>query len=159
VVAVSSTIYRGPTVMQGYWQLPDATEEAFRGGWFHSGDLCRMDEDGYLYVVDRKVDMIISGGENIYCPEVEGAIRTHPGVADVAVIGARHDRWGETPVAIVVPVHPENPPSGEEIIEWCREHLASYKKPSSVVIVDALPMNAAGKVLKPELRRRYGGQT
>jgi fatty-acyl-CoA synthase len=102
--------------------------------------------------------MFISGGENIYCPEVEGVIRGHPSVADVAVIGVSHDTWGETPVAVVVPVDPGCPPSEQEVIQWCREHLASYKKPSGVVIVDELPRNAAGKVLKPVLRERYTGR-
>ncbi|MHB1582811.1 MAG: AMP-binding protein [Acidimicrobiales bacterium] len=151
---VGEIVYRGPTVMQGYWGMPEATDEAFRDGWFHSGDLCRMDEEGYLYVVDRTTDMIVSGGENIYCPEVEQALRGHPAVADVAVVGIPHPRWGETPQAVVVPVDPARPPGEEELISWCRDRLASYKKPTSVVLVDALPRNAAGKVRKTELRRR-----
>ena len=152
---VGEIVYRGPTVMQGYWNMPEADEEAFAGGWFHSGDLCRFDEDGYIYVVDRKKDMIISGGENIYCPEVEAAISAHPGVAEAAVIGVAHPRWGETPVAIVEPADPAHPPAPEEIVAWCRERLASYKKPTAVVVVDALPRNATGKVVKPVLRERY----
>ena len=99
---VGEIVYRGPTLMSGYWNKPHETEEAMAGGWFHSGDLVRQDAEGYLYVVDRKKDMIISGGENIYCAEVENALASHPGVADVAVIGAKHARWGETPVAVVV---------------------------------------------------------
>lgn len=155
---VGEIVYRGPTVMQGYWQMPRETDEALRGGWFHSGDLCRMDEDGYIYVVDRKTDMIISGGENVYCPEVEAALRSHPGVADVAVVGVAHPRWGESPRAIVVPRDAGEPPDEHELIAWCKEHLASYKKPTSVVIVDQLPLNAAGKVLKNVLRERYGSE-
>jgi acyl-CoA synthetase (AMP-forming)/AMP-acid ligase II len=153
---VGEIVYRGPTVMQGYWNMPEANEEAFAGGWFHSGDLCRMDNEGYLYVVDRKKDMIISGGENIYCPEVEAALRGHPGVADVSVIGVPDDVWGETPRAVVVPVDPIRPPPADELMTWCKEHLASYKKPTSVVYVDRLPVNSAGKVLKPVLRERFG---
>jgi acyl-CoA synthetase (AMP-forming)/AMP-acid ligase II len=153
---VGEIVYRGPTVMQGYWNMPEANEEAFAGGWFHSGDLCRMDDEGYLYVVDRKKDMIISGGENIYCPEVEAVLRDHPGVADVSVIGVSDPVWGETPRAIVVPVDPDGPPPADELMSWCKERLASYKKPTSVVIVDRLPVNAAGKVVKPALRQRFG---
>jgi acyl-CoA synthetase (AMP-forming)/AMP-acid ligase II len=142
--------------MQGYWNLPEANEEAVAGGWFHSGDLCRMDEEGYIYVVDRRHDVIISGGENIYCPEVEAAISAHPGVAEAAVIGVPHPRWGETPRAVVVAADPASPPTEDEIVAWCRERLASYKKPTSVVVVDALPRNATGKVVKPALREQYG---
>ncbi len=153
---VGEIVYRGPTVMLGYWRMPEADEAAFAGGWFHSGDLCRMDEDGYLYVVDRKTDMIISGGENIYCPEVETVLRAHPEVAEAALIGVAHPVWGETPRAVVVARDPRCPPEPDELIEWCRSRLASYKKPTSVVVVDELPLNAAGKVLKPLLRERYG---
>ena len=95
---VGEIVYRGPSVMAGYWQNPEATAEAFRGGWFHSGDLVRADEEGFLYVVDRKKDMIITGGENVYCAEVENALSAHPAVAELAVVGAPHERWGETPV-------------------------------------------------------------
>jgi fatty-acyl-CoA synthase len=153
---VGEIVYRGPTVMQGYWNLPEANAEATSGGWFHSGDLCRMDEEGYIYVVDRRHDMIISGGENIYCPEVEAAISAHPGVAEAAVIGVPDQRWGETPRAVVVAADPDSPPTEDEIITWCRERLASYKKPTSVIVVDALPRNATGKVVKPALRAQYG---
>lgn len=152
---VGEIVYRGPTVMQGYWNLPDATAKAFEGGWFHSGDLCRADDEGYLYVVDRKTDMIISGGENIYCPEVEAAIAGHPGVAEVAVIGVPHARWGETPMAIVVAADPDRPPGTDEIMAWCKSRLASYKKPGAIVFEPALPRNASGKVLKTVLRDRY----
>ncbi len=149
---VGEIVYRGPTVMQGYWNRPDATEEAFRDGWFHSGDLVRQDEDGFLFVVDRAKDMIISGGENIYCAEVEAVIDQHPGVAEVAVVGAPHPKWVETPVAIVVPTDPNDPPSEEDVIEFCRSRMASYKKPTSVVVTDSLPRTATGKVQKFRLR-------
>ena len=153
---VGEIVYRGPVVMQGYWRRPEANEQAFAGGWFHSGDLCRMDDEGYLYVVDRKTDMIISGGENIYCPEVEAALREHPAVADAALIGVAHPVWGETPRAVIVPADPSRPPRADELIEWCKSRLASYKKPTSVVVTDQFPLNAAGKVLKPVLRQRHG---
>jgi fatty-acyl-CoA synthase len=153
---VGEIVYRGPTVMAGYWNNPAATAEAFAGGWFHSGDLVRQDDEGFIYVVDRKKDMIISGGENIYSAEVENALAGHPGIADVAVIGARHERWGETPVAVVVPSGPSGPPTLDELTSWLRGRLASYKKPTAIVVVDQLPRSAAGKVLKHELRSKYG---
>jgi fatty-acyl-CoA synthase len=149
---VGEIVYRGPTAFAGYWRMPEATAEAFAGGWFHSGDLVRADAEGFLTVVDRKKDMIISGGENIYCPELEAAISLHPAVREVAVVGLPHPKWVETPVAAVV-LRSGAQASAEEIIDWCRSRLASYKKPSRVVFVDALPRNASGKVLKPELRR------
>ena len=153
---VGEIVYRGPSLMAGYWNNPAATEEAFSGGWFHSGDLVREDEEGFLYVVDRKKDMIISGGENIYCAEVENVLAGHPAVADVAVIGARHEKWGETPVAIVVPADPAAPPTLGDLTGWTAGRLASYKKPTGLVVLDELPRNASGKVLKHELRARYG---
>jgi acyl-CoA synthetase (AMP-forming)/AMP-acid ligase II len=154
---VGEIVYRGPTVMAGYWNNPKATAEAFTGGWFHSGDLVRQDDEGFLYVVDRQKDMIISGGENIYSAEVENALAGHPGIADVAVIGARHERWGETPVAVVVAANPARAPTLSELTSWLRDRLASYKKPTALVLLDELPRSAAGKVLKHELRAKYGG--
>ncbi len=149
---VGEIVYRGPSTMSGYWNNPQATADAFEGGWFHSGDLVRADEEGFLYVVDRKKDMIISGGENIYCAEVENALAAHPAIAEVAVIGVPHDRWGETPLAVIVPAPGRTPPTAEDLADWCRDRLASYKKPTAVAIVEALPRNASGKVLKNELR-------
>jgi fatty-acyl-CoA synthase len=154
---VGEIVYRGPGTMIGYWNNPQATADAFAGGWFHSGDLVRADDEGFLYVVDRKKDMIISGGENIYCAEVENVLAGHPAVADVAVIGVKHERWGETPLAIVVPADSATPPTLDELTAWCRDRLASYKKPTGVIVVDELPRNAAGKVLKHELRGSYSG--
>ncbi|MDA8373944.1 MAG: long-chain-fatty-acid--CoA ligase [Actinomycetota bacterium] len=156
VGAVGEIVYRGPTVMQGYWGRPEATEEAFAGGWFHSGDLCRMDEDGYIKVVDRTKDMIVSGGENIYCAEVEAVIDGHAKVKEVALIGVADEKWGETPVAVIVPTDSSDPPSEAEIVAHCREHLASYKKPTAIIVVDELPRNASGKVLKTRLREQFG---
>jgi acyl-CoA synthetase (AMP-forming)/AMP-acid ligase II len=149
---IGEIVYRGPTVMLGYWNDPVATEIAFEGGWFHSGDLVVRDAEGFISVVDRKKDMIISGGENIYCAEVEAVVGQHPAVDEVAIVGVAHPRWVETPVAVIVPVVGADPPMLADITEWCRERLASYKKPTAVVIVDALPRNASGKVLKHVLR-------
>ncbi len=156
VGAVGEIVYRGPTVMQRYWGRPEATKEAFAGGWFHSGDLCRMDDQGYIKVVDRTKDMIISGGENIYCAEVEAVIDGHAKVKEVALIGVADEKWGETPLAIIVPADSSDPPSEAEIIAYCREQLASYKKPTAVIVVDELPRNASGKVLKTRLREQFG---
>lgn len=153
---IGEIVYRGPTTMKGYWNNPEATAEAMRGGWFHSGDLVRMDEEGFVFVVDRKKDMIISGGENIYSSEVEAAIDGHPKVREVAVIGVPHPRWVETPLAVVAPVDPSDPPTPDDIDSWVATRLASYKKPRAVRVVDALPRNASGKVLKTVLRERFG---
>jgi acyl-CoA synthetase (AMP-forming)/AMP-acid ligase II len=153
---VGEIVYRGPNTMTGYWNNPEATAEVFEGGWFHSGDLVRADEDGFIYVVDRKKDMIISGGENIYCAEVENVLAGHPAIGEVAVIGAKHARWGQTPVAIVIPADPASPPTLDDLAAWCRGRLASYKKPTVLVVVDSLPRNASGKVLKHQLRASYG---
>lgn len=154
---VGEIVYRGPTVMRGYFGNEEASAAAFAGGWFHSGDLVREDEDGFLYVVDRLKDMLISGGENVYSAEVEQVLVRHEAVAEVAVIGVPHERWVETPLAVVVS-HPGVEASEEELIEHCREHLAGYKKPSRVIFVEELPRNASGKVLKPQLRSRFGGR-
>src|SRR5690242_41849 len=151
---VGEIVYRGPSVMAGYWQNPEATAEAFRGGWFHSGDLVRADEEGFLFVVDRKKDMIITGGENVYCAEVENALSAHPSVAELAVIGAPHERWGETPVAVAV-LAPGASLTLDELRDWGTARLARYKLPTVLHIVDALPRNASGKVMKTALRQEY----
>ena len=140
--------------MAGYHQQPDATREAFAGDWFHSGDLARFDDEGYLWLVDRKKDMIVSGGENIYPAEVERVLLDHPGVAEAAVIGVPHPRWVETPVAFIVPSG-DGEVGETELIAHCREYLAGYKKPSAIVMVGELPRNASGKVLKRILRETY----
>lgn len=152
---VGEIVYRSPMVMKEYWNKPEETAAAFAGGWFHSGDLVREDEDGYFYVVDRKKDMIISGGENIYCAEVENVLGGHPKVADVALIGVPHPKWGEAPLAVLVPKDPADPPAAEEIERYCREHLAGYKCPGEISVVRTLPRNPSGKVLKNELRTAY----
>ncbi|MCV7225738.1 long-chain-fatty-acid--CoA ligase [Mycolicibacterium komossense] len=150
---VGEIVYRAPTLMAGYWNNPEATQEAFAGGWFHSGDLVRMDAEGYVWVVDRKKDMIISGGENIYCAEVENVLAAHPKIVEVAVIGRAHERWGEVPVAVVAVS--EESLRLEDLDEFLSERLARYKHPKGLEIVDALPRNPAGKVLKTELRTRF----
>jgi fatty-acyl-CoA synthase len=155
VGAVGEAVYRGPTVMKEYYRDPEATARAMRNGWFHSTDLFRQDNEGFLYVVDRKKDMIVSGGENIYPAEVEEVIYRHSKVVECAVIGVHDDQWGESVKAVVVCKKGESV-TEEEIIEHCKEHLASYKKPRSVDFVDSLPRNAAGKVLKTVLRQEYG---
>ena len=154
---VGEIVYRGPAAMSGYWQNPAATAEAFRGGWFHSGDLVRADSEGFLYVVDRKKDMIISGGENVYCAEVENALAAHPAVAELAVIGAPDERWGETPAAIIV-LQPGASLTLAELRDWGGGRIARYKLPTILHLVDALPRNASGKVMKTELRGRYAGR-
>ena len=152
---VGEIVYRAPTLMSGYWNNPAATAEAFAGGWFHSGDLVRMDDEGYVWVVDRKKDMIISGGENIYCAEVENVLAGHPGIVEVAVIGRTHEKWGEVPIAVAAVA--DAALRLEQLAEFLTERLARYKHPKALEIVDALPRNPAGKVLKTELRVRYGG--
>jgi len=151
---VGEIAYRGPTVLKEYYKLPEATAEAFKGDWFHSGDLVRQDEDGFVYVVDRKKDMIISGGENIYPAEIEEVLYTHPKVLEAAVIGVPDPEWGESVKAIVVPKQGETLTEAE-VIAHCKQNLASYKKPKSVDFIDALPRNPAGKVLKFVLREKY----
>jgi acyl-CoA synthetase (AMP-forming)/AMP-acid ligase II len=151
---VGEVVYRGPTVMAGYHADDAATTEAFAGDWFHSGDLATLDDEGYLWLVDRKKDLIVSGGENVYPAEVERVLREHPAVADVAVVGVPHPRWVETPLAFVVPA-PGASVDEEELIAHCRDRLAGYKKPSAIVAVDELPRNAGGKVLKRSLREEH----
>ena len=151
---VGEIVYRAPTMMSGYWNNPEATAAAFAGGWFHSGDLVRMDEDGYVWVVDRKKDMIISGGENIYCAEVENVLASHPGIVEVAVIGRTHQKWGEVPIAVAAVA--DDRLRLEDLAEFLTQRLARYKHPKALEIVDTLPRNPAGKVLKTELRMRYG---
>ncbi|TDD42030.1 long-chain-fatty-acid--CoA ligase [Saccharopolyspora elongata] len=153
---VGEIVYRGPTVMREYWGKPAETAEAFHGGWFHSGDLVRQDDEGYLYVVDRKKDMIISGGENIYCAEVEDVLAAHPKVAETALIGVPDERWGETPLAVVAPRDPADPPTFADIEDWCKQRLAGYKRPRRLAVVAELPRNPSGKVLKTQLRREHG---
>jgi fatty-acyl-CoA synthase len=152
---VGEAVYQGPNIMKEYYKNPEATAQAMRSGWFHSGDLVRQDEEGYIYIVDRKTDMIVSGGENIYPAEVEDVLYRHPKILEAAVIGVYDEQWGEAVKAVVVP-KPGEKLTEEEVIDFCKQRLASYKKPRSVDFVDALPRNPAMKVLKRVLRDRYG---
>jgi acyl-CoA synthetase (AMP-forming)/AMP-acid ligase II len=140
-----------PYIFNGYWNRPEETEAAFRDGWVSVGDLGRRDEDGFLYIVDRKKDMVISGGVNIYPREIEEVLFAHPAVAEVAVVGAPDERWGEKLKAFVVPAG-DTRPTLEELITFCAGQLASYKLPKDLAYIDALPRNANGKVLKTVLR-------
>lgn len=154
---VGEIVHRSPQLLTGYWNDPARTAEAFSGGWFHSGDLGVMDEEGYITVVDRKKDMIKSGGENVASREVEEVIYAHPAISEVAVVGLPHPEWIEQVTAFVVPrqgvaVEPD------ELIAWCRERLAGFKSPKQVFLVLELPKNASGKIMKRELRDHAGRQ-
>lgn len=145
----------GPHAMLGYWNKPEDTARTLRDGWVHTGDAGYLDKDGYLFLVDRVKDMIVSGGENVYSTEVESAVSTHPSVAQVAVIGIPSEKWGEQVHAIIIPVAGA-PRDAEAIMKHCREHIADYKCPKSVSFRDdPLPLTGAGKVLKRELREPY----
>jgi long-chain acyl-CoA synthetase len=149
---VGEIIARGPNIMQGYYNLPEQTQATLRDGWLHTGDMGRFDEDGYLYIVERKKDLIIRGGFNIYPRDVEEVLATHPAVIEAAVVGIPSDRLGEEVKAFVVV---NGPVDAEALMAFCRERLANYKTPSVIEFVDALPRNAIGKVDKKELRKGY----
>lgn len=151
---VGEVLYRSPQLCTGYWDKPDATEEAFAGGWFHSGDLVRIDSEGYIFVVDRVKDVINTGGVLVASREVEEALYTHPAVAEVAVIGTPHPKWIEAISAVVVT---REPVTEDELLAHARERLAPFKLPKSVHFVDDLPKNPSGKLLKRDLRERFGG--
>jgi fatty-acyl-CoA synthase len=144
---------RGPGVTPGYWRRPAETRAAFSDGWFHSGDLGYLDADGLLYLVDRKKDMFISGGENVYPAEIENAVASLTGIDQVAVIGVPHATWGEVGAAFIT-LRPNATLTTECVLAHCRKLLAGYKVPQQVSVVDSLPLSAQGKVLKNELRRR-----
>ena len=151
---VGEIVGRGAQLMRGYWNLPEASAEALRGGWMHTGDAGSLDADGYLYLQDRVKDMIVSGGENVYPREVENVLFSHPAVADVAVIGVPDPKWGEAVKAIVV-LRPGASATPEALLAHCRGRLGGYKCPRSVDFVEALPRNPSGKVLKKDLREKY----
>ncbi|MDT9700495.1 o-succinylbenzoate--CoA ligase [Streptomyces sp. P17] len=148
-------VVRGPHVMSGYWGLPEETAASFADGWFRSGDAARIDEDGYVFIVDRIKDMIISGGENIYPAEIEDLLLAHPDIVECAVIGVPDDKWGEVPRAVVVPREGASL-DPDDILASLSGRLAKYKIPKSVVLADALPRTASGKLLKSRVRSRYG---
>ena len=143
-------VIRGHSVMKGYYKRPEATAEAVRGGWFHTGDIARVDEDGYYYIVDRKKDLIIRGGYNVYPRELEEVLMTHPAVSLAAVIGVPHPALGQEVKAYIIR-KPDATITVEEVSAWCREHMAAYKYPRFIEFRETLPMTATGKVLKREL--------
>jgi long-chain acyl-CoA synthetase len=151
---VGEVIVRGPNVMQGYWNQPEVTAQVLRGGWMHTGDMATQDEGGYLYIVDRMKDMIISGGENVYSAEVEDALFQHPALLEAAVIGVPDPTWGEAVKAIVV-LKDGQQVSADELRAFCRQRIAAYKVPRSFDFADTLPKTATGKVSKKDLRAPY----
>lgn len=148
---IGEIICRGPNIMEGYYKDERATQEALRGGWLHTGDLGKMDEEGYLYIVGRLKDTIISGGENIYPRELEEILFTHPKIQEAAVIGVPNSKWGETVKAVVV-LNPGQKATEEEIILYCKQKIAPYKAPKLVDFVSELPKTASGKIDKKILR-------
>lgn len=148
---------RGPMMFDEYWKMPEKTAQSFRGDYFTAGDMARKDEDGYFYIVDRKDNMIITGGEKVYPSQVEEVVAKHPKVLDVAVIGTPHEKWGEAVTAVVIPKDPNDPPAEEEIIEFCRGKMAGYKRPKRVDLItpEEMARTATGKILHRVLRERY----
>jgi acyl-CoA synthetase (AMP-forming)/AMP-acid ligase II len=151
---IGEIVARSDQVMKEYWKNPQATAETFRGGWLHTRDMGYMDEDGYIFLVDRKDDMIVSGGFNVYPKEVEDVLYMHPAVLEAAVFGIPHEKWGET-VKAAVSLKKGMTASQEEIIEFCKKHLAGYKKPTSVDFIAELPKNQNGKILRKDLKEPY----
>ena len=148
---VGEVLIRSRSIISGYWENPEETAQALRGGWFYTGDLGYLDEDRYLFIVDRKKDMVVSGGVNIYTKEIESVLYAHPAVLEAAVFGVPDENWGEVVTACVV-LRPGGRTTGQELIDHCRVSLAGYKKPKAVHFLDELPKNPSGKVLKRELR-------
>ena len=146
-------VVRGDHIMIGYWNRPDATADTIKNGWLHTSDVAFYDDDKFIWIQDRLKDMIISGGENVYPAEVENVILGHPGVTDVAVIGVPSEKWGESPLAIVVKKDPALTES--DVITQCDGKLARYKMPVGVRFIDAIPRNPSGKALKRELRLQF----
>jgi acyl-CoA synthetase (AMP-forming)/AMP-acid ligase II len=151
---IGEIIERGDDTMMGYWKAPELTAQTLRNGWVYTRDMARVDEDGYIYIVDRKSDMIISGGFNIYPSEVENVLQSHPAVFEAAVVAIPDDYWGEAVKAVVV-LNAEASATEEELIEHCRKHLASYKKPKSVDFVQELPKNPYGKIVRRKVKEKY----
>jgi acyl-CoA synthetase (AMP-forming)/AMP-acid ligase II len=149
---VGEVVTRGANLMSGYWRNPEATAEALREGWMYMGDLGYRDEDGYLYLVDRRGDKIVTGGENVYPSEVENVLIEHPTVAEAAIVGMPHARWGEQVIAVVV-ARSGSAIDTFELIAFCRGQLAGYKTPKQVLVADVLPRTATGKLRRGELRR------
>jgi fatty-acyl-CoA synthase len=152
--SIGEIIVRGDGVMEGYWRQPEASAEALRGGWFHTGDMATLNQDGYFLIVDRKKDIIVSGGENISSLEIEKAMLAHSAVLEVAVLPVPDEKWGEVPKALVV-LKPSASATESELIDFCRTRLSHYKCPRSVELVESLPKTGTGKVLKKDLRKKY----
>jgi fatty-acyl-CoA synthase len=152
--AVGEIIARGDGVMEGYWRQPEASAKVMRGGWFHTGDMATINEEGYLLIVDRKKDIIVSGGENISSLELEKVILAHPAVLEAAVLPVPDEKWGEVPKALVI-LKPGGAATESELIQFCRSHIAHYKCPRSFEFVVSLPKTGTGKILKKELRKKY----
>jgi acyl-CoA synthetase (AMP-forming)/AMP-acid ligase II len=148
---------KGPNVMLGYWNKPEVTAETLRNGWLHTGDMGYIDEDGYVYVVDRKKDMIVSGGENVYSSEVEAVLYRHEHVAECAVVGVPDDQWGEAVHAVIVKSDGAPPDTDfkRDVLLLAREHLAAYKVPKEILVVDELPKSPTGKIQKFALKERF----
>ncbi|MBW1819553.1 MAG: AMP-binding protein, partial [Deltaproteobacteria bacterium] len=144
----------GPNMMKGYYKDPEATGETLRGGWLHTGDLGKLDDDGFLYIVDRKKDMIITGGENVFPREIEEVLYTHPKILEAAVIGLPDPDWGER-IHAVVALQEGETMSEADVVDYVKQRIASFKKPKSVAFTDRLPRSPAGKVLKRVLREQY----
>jgi acyl-CoA synthetase (AMP-forming)/AMP-acid ligase II len=142
--------------MKGYWNRPEATAETLRDGWLYSGDMATVDEDGFVYIQDRKKDMIITGGENVYPAEIEEVLTGHPDIADCAVIGTPSEKWGESPLAVVVPAAGAQLSEGD-VLDWCNGKLARFKLPRVVAFTDEIPRNPTGKALKRLLREQFPG--
>jgi acyl-CoA synthetase (AMP-forming)/AMP-acid ligase II len=147
-------VIRGANVMMGYWKKPEQTAAALQGGWLHTGDIGRMDEEGYLYLIDRKADMIVTGGENVYPAETENVLYKHPRVQECVVVSAPDERWGERVQAVVV-LRPGPPVAEGELVEFCRKSLASYKCPKKIEFWDALPKSAVGKLLRRDVKAKF----
>jgi fatty-acyl-CoA synthase len=151
---VGEIVVRGSIMMTEYWQDPVKTEDTIRGGWLHTGDLARMDEDGYFYLIDRAKDMFISGGENVYPAEIERVLRKHPAVEDIAVVGVSDETWGEVGYAFVI-AKPGADLKSEDLIGFCDGQLARYKWPKKILVAEDFPRTALGKVRKTVLRENY----
>jgi fatty-acyl-CoA synthase len=152
--SVGELLVRGDMVMKGYYNQPVETAKTLEGGWYHTGDLCALEPDGQLIVKDRKKDIIISGGENISSLEIEQVLYGHPGILECAVIAKYNEKWGETPLALVV-LREGHKVTPKEIIQYARENLAHFKVPREVRILPELPKGGTGKILKSVLRERY----
>jgi len=153
---VGEVLVAGPHIMKEYWNRPEATAEAIRDGWLHTGDLATIDDEGFVYIQDRIKDMIISGGENIYPAEIENVLLSHPKIMDVAVIGQQSQQWGETVLAVVV--RQDDSVTAAEVIKYCDGKLARYKQPRGVEFIDVIPRNPTGKALKRILRDEFPGE-